>query len=362
MSDAPEPAWVGESLDKYRQASLELSTARAYRHSFEEFVDWLRGRGVSYAKAYPRLVTAWVVHKCEMLGNTASARQWRAHVEGHVRYFRRSEHIAWTADDWLTFDMTLKGMRKVIGSKSVQPPPLTDAILRRVHAVLKPRAPAPDVPRAEWRDWYYWVYLLVMQQSMLRPNEACSGALLVKDVELVPRSQDNPPGFRLMVHGFDRRGDKAAKRDGRPVGKPVYCVRRSDELDVFVPLRFLLSSEFKLDAERPLLTMPDDDGNLTNRLVTPDDMTTWLRASLKRAGVEHAATYTIRSGRSGRRTDLQDAGVEREVVNSLGRWSGRYSNDAYRRMSAGVMNQLPTGKRGRSEEKPQKQSAKRQRR
>jgi hypothetical protein len=72
-------------------------------------------------------------------------------------------------------------------------------------------------------------------------------------------------------------------------------------------------------------------------------MTSRLRAALTRVNVPDAASYTIRSDRSGRRTDLQNAQVGDEVVNSLGRWSNKTSNNAYRRMTATVMSQLPTG-------------------
>jgi hypothetical protein len=211
-----------------------------------------------------------------------------------------------------------------------------------VHAALKPRPPSKAVPRDKWNAWYYWVYVLVLQQAMLRPNEACGGALLVGDITFVPESADAPAGVRIMLHGAERRGDKGAKRTGLKDPKPVFIRQRDDELDVVEPLRFLLGGKFKLRSDRPLLTKPVD-GILSGQILTASDMTTWLRDALARAGVDNAASYTIRSGRSGRRTDLQDAQVPEAVVNALGRWTNSSSNNIYRRMTEGVMSQLPSG-------------------
>jgi hypothetical protein len=342
MSSDTLPPWVKAEVERYQHASLEPSTARAYRATFRDFVAYYERRGYTVKRAYPLLITNFVVFKCEQQLNTASAMQWRSHVECHARYFEPERHVPWTRDDWSTWNMALKGMNKEIGNNSVKRPGLTTAVIRRVHASLQPRAPSKRVPRDKWDDWYYWVYLLVLQQAMLRPSEACDGALLVRDITLEPSTPDAPAGARLMVHGSGRRGDKGAKRDGLKEPKPVYIVQRHDELDVIAPLRFLLSSTFKLHADRPLLTKPVN-GVLSGQALSADDMTTWLRRVLTRAKVENAAAYTIRSGRSGRRTDLQDAQVPDQVVDSLGRWKHRNSNNSYRRMTPGVMSTLPRG-------------------
>ena len=333
----------GELIQTLRGARLESDTARKYRRSYEDYAEQCSLRGTSPLPATPQKVIAWAARKARTVGNSVSFQQWVAHVRNHVKQAHPEGSSEWSRTDYRMLDEVQTGLNKTVGQTSEQWPGLTTGVLRRVYAALRP------APHRDGQAWAWWVYTLLAQQGMLRPNEACGGNLLIRDVAFLRPTADHPAGVRLDIWGINRAGAKSKKRKGLRTPDSVFVRQRGDELDVVAPLRrFFDMYDLRADPDAALFRVVRSDGALASRPLAADGFSAAIASLLGSAGVPNAATYGAKSCRSGRRTDLQNEGASDELVQLLGRWSSTRSSAPYRRVTAELMTRQPDGRGGAS--------------
>lgn len=280
-------------------------------------------------------ILVFVIHKCQKQNNAVSAPQWASHVKGYALMYHRDQFVPWTQADSDDAMEVFKGLRKQIGYVSKQAPALTSSALRQVYQTLHPVPIAVGPAR---QLWVAWTYVLLVQQAALRPCEATCGNLQVQDITFVHASADYPAGLELRVWGAGRLGTKGRRKRGLQGPEEVFVRQREDELDVVAPLQHIFTHyQLHRFPHRPLLTWPDEMGNLAAGPMTADDLTAMLVRLLTASGVQNAQGFSARSCRSGRRTDLQDTNTSDDAVNMIGRWATVKSNRPYRRRTASIM-------------------------
>ena len=75
------------------------------------------------------------------------------------------------------------------------------------------------------------------------------------------------------------------------------------------------------------------------RCLNADEFNVRLRALTKAAGISE--DVTARSFRSGRRTDLQNAGLDKKIICWLGRWRSVKASEEYQRVNEDLHQLLP---------------------
>ena len=353
------PPVYQKTLQDVKKLALETDTIKKYHSTWQQFTNFCATRGLPCFPVTPEKVQLFTVHRCEMQGNAVSASQWASHIRQYSSIFYPSESIDWTSKDFREFDKITKGLRKSVGCTSKHAIALTGPTLRAAAAAMRAASlvqsasplngamhtlacqPLLCTPSA---TYVWWTYIILLQQALLRPNEACNGALRVRDITFVAPSADNPEGLQIMLHGKDGSGTKGAKRRGTSEPEVTYVRARQDVLDAVGPTRALFHY-FSLQRypDRPFLTVPLPSGTLSDVAVTPAMLSNQIRTMLHACGCSHPEGYSARSTRSGRRTDLQDAGVDPDAVRVLGRWASAQGPKPYQHSTPAIMSRLPSG-------------------
>ena len=189
------------------------------------------------------------------------------------------------------------------------------------------------------------VQTLFAYNAALRPNEHCStddsGRLV--NPALHPAAitfitnEEGVRGVRLEI-----RRSKAHERSTDPTERVtphhIFFPARNDELDIAGPLKLYMDISLRDKGSWTQPLFPRLAGSsYTDEFINTREYNAWLRPAL----ISHGLSPTTAQGlRSGRRTDLTEAGVREEIILQLGRWKSPGASRRYYQTSAECMGSL----------------------
>jgi hypothetical protein len=334
-------------LDEVEKVHLECVQSRTlskYRGTWIKYSMFCStlGRPMAGTNGYVDsvMLAAFLLHRAKEVESSSSIVAWGTHVIGYAYLARGMPRIPKDHPQRRYLTETCKGIATLIPATYRPRAALYGAHLAEL--VKKSQALASDDLNGLVRT----VQTLFAYNAALRPNEHCvtdnNGVDLIPpltsdNVKLITDTTGSPGGVQLTIPR-----SKAHRRETDPSLKSqphlVFFPARTDALDAVGPLMRLIRilSRNPTIKEQPLFPTIVN-GLPTEKIPTLAEFNKWLTTSLK----THNIPVTTAQGlRSGRRSDLTNAGVKEEIILKLGRWKSTDGSRRYYQTSADGMNSL----------------------
>lgn len=217
------------------------------------------------------------------------------------------------------------------GVHASTPPAIAAEILYKIYDRLQP---SPDGDRF---TWCIWVHTLAAYHWLLRPNEHTgpTSGILVRDARILTLEGTGAKVARVDLYytkGLLRVGSTECEST-RTVEMPGSPLDLVSTLEVYM-------RRFNLERFPDQLLFPavTPAGALLERPMTMDEYNAALRGMLAAAGLP--THFSSRGLRSGRRSDLRNAGTPLDVVCQLGRWKSEKSSERYQRSDDTIASEI----------------------
>jgi hypothetical protein len=307
---------------------LEQSTLDKYAGAHKSYLAYCLNMGFDAEPLNRDVVAGWLHDKSDYNDNATSVGQWLAQLYGHRRYAEGAPPFG--ASEGEFFAPVIKGLHALFGQTTLTASAITAELLMRVWTVLRPD------PSRDLAQWAFWVHLLAAYHWLLRPNEHAgeTAGILVRDVSITTLA-----GTGRAVARVDLYGTKGLLRVGGVCETTRTAEMPGSPLDLVSTLRRYVAV-YNLTAHPDQLLFPDlgPTGGLLAQPMTMDGFNARLRSFFAAADITQ--TYSSRGLRSGRRSDLRNAGTPVDIVCQLGRWKSESASQRYMRADDNIVNEI----------------------
>lgn len=274
-----------EQAREFARRSKAESTLLAYRTDWRDFCDWCEAHGLGPLPAAPASVASYIAECAERLKVSSIQRRLSAIAEAHKAMGVESPTTT------AVVRSTLKGIRRTLGTATVQKAPAVTADIRAM-------VEATDAGLIGVRDR---ALILLGFAGAFRRSELVS--LDIKDCAF------GKDGLTITLRKSKTDQDGAGRKIGIPYGSnPETCPVRTTQAWI----------DASAITNGPLFRVVDRHGHIRGRSPSPADVARIVKKLALRVGLD-PTKYAGHSLRAGHATSAAIAGAsERSIMNQTG--------------------------------------------